>query len=280
MFQYAAGRRLAGKVGSELKLDITWFDSNSERQYSLRHLSIHENFALEKEILGLKYLSPSLYDRVLKTLGLRSSLLPPAPGYIKERLNRFDPEILTLSDDVYLEGYWQSEKYFFDIRDVIRKEFYPRAPLSAEGMKIADSVSSCESVSIHIRRGDYVSNALVNSHHGVCSLKYYHQGIQYIASHMPELNFFVFSDDPLWCRQNLHIPFHTSFIDRNDPERDYEDLHLMSLCKHHIIANSSFSWWGAWLATSPYKIVVGPKKWFALKERSTQDLIPRDWITL
>ncbi len=279
MFQYAAGRRHASKAGAELKLDVSWFDANKGRSYSLHHFNIRESFASEKEIRRLKYLSPSLHERILQGLGLRPSQPLPAPSYIKEKSNRFNLEILSLSDEVYLEGYWQSEKYFSDAQNTIRNEFTLRSPLSSEGERIIDLINSKVSVSLHVRRGDYVSDTSANRHHGLCSMEYYDRSVRYIADHIKDPHFFIFSDDLLWCRQNLHIPFHASFIDHNGPERDYEDIHLMNLCKHHIIANSSFSWWGAWLDPRPGKLVLGPKKWFAQEERSARDLIPPDWIT-
>jgi len=280
MFQYAAGRRLADKIGSEMKLDIIWFDTNRDRPYSLQHLNIQENFASKNEVHRLKYVSPPFYDKILQRLGLRSSQFIPAPGYIREGYNRFDPQALPLSGEVYLEGYWQSEKYFSDIQTIIRNEFSLRAPLSSESMETADLISSHESVSLHVRRGDYVSNTIANHHHGVCSMEYYDRSIQYISGHVKNPHFFVFSDDPQWCGQNLHIPFHTSFIDHNGPDKGHEDIYLMSLCRHHIIANSSFSWWGAWLDPRPGKVVIAPKQWFAQEHSAARDTIPPRWITI
>ena len=135
-------------------------------------------------------------------------------------------------------------------------------------------------MSIHIRRGDYVSNKITNLTHGVCGIEYYINAINYISKHVEQPYFFVFSDEPEWARENLKITFPITYINHNTSQNDFEDMRLLSLCKQHIIANSSFSWWGAWLSRNDNKIVIAPKKWFNEYKADTKDLYPDDWIIL
>ena len=182
--------------------------------------------------------------------------------------------------NVYLEGFWHSEKYFKDIENVIRQEFTIRDEPDALNKEMANKIMACEPVSIHIRRGDYVSDKKTNEFHGTCSLEYYNDAIGIITKEIKAPHFFVFSDDPVWVQDNLKLKFSTTYLVYNGAEKAYEDLRLMSLCKHHIIANSSFSWWGAWLSGNPYKIVIAPKKWFNDETIDTSDLIPDEWFRI
>ncbi len=141
-------------------------------------------------------------------------------------------------------------------------------------------LSRCNGVSIHIRRGDYVTNTSANDFHGLCSLEYYSAGIEYVLSRVPDATLDVFSDDIEWARLNIRIPAPTIFIDHNQGRSSWEDMRLMSRCQHHIIANSSFSWWGAWLNPSPDKIVIAPSKWFADSSILTDDIVPSTWIRI
>ena len=134
-------------------------------------------------------------------------------------------------------------------------------------------------VSLHVRRGDYVSDPKTKAILGVCSLDYYRAAIAHIAERIESPAFFVFSDDIAWAKANLEIPFPCEYVDHNQGQQSYNDMHLMSLCKHHIIANSSFSWWGAWLNPRKDKIVIAPENWFANNE-DAKDLIPPESVKL
>ncbi len=181
---------------------------------------------------------------------------------------------------MYLQGYWQSEKYFKDIEKIIRDDFTFSEEPDYQNKQMADTIKCCEAVSLHVRRGDYVSNPVTTEYHGICSEDYYRRAVREVERYCKNPQFFVFSDDPSWAKENLETGYPTTIIDFNGSEKDYEDLRLMSLCQHHIIANSSFSWWGAWLSWNPQKIVIAPKKWFNRPEINTQDLIPESWIRI
>ncbi len=281
MFQYAAGRRLAFVKNVPLKLRIV-NDRNvtTPRPYNLHIFDIQEKWAATDEIERLKgeRVSPGLFAGLLSRLGHRPGR---ARSFVIEKHFQFDPEILDLPGDVYLEGYWQSEKYFRDREDVIRKEFSIKVPMSGPNevmaRRIADEPTA---VSIHVRRGDYVSDSTTNRYHGTCSLDYYRDAVERISELADGAHFFVFSDDIEWVKENLKPGRPVTYVDFNDDKSNYEDLRLMSLCKHHIIANSSFSWWGAWLNLNPDKIVIAPGKWFNDTSIDTADLIPDSWIRL
>ena len=193
---------------------------------------------------------------------------------------RFDPRVLRAPRNAYMDGYWQSERYFRDAGDRVRGEFTFRDSLEGKSREVADRIASCESVSLHVRRGDYVSRSRVAVRHGACPLEYYGRAVAEIASRVHRPEFFVFSDDARWARDSIHTGFPSTFVDHNDPEHGFDDMHLMSLCRHHVIANSSFSWWSAWLSRPRGRIVIGPQRWFADSESDSADLLPDDWLRL
>jgi hypothetical protein len=199
---------------------------------------------------------------------------------IAERHFHFDPRILDLPGNVYLDGYWQSEKYFKDIESIIRSEFIVKTMSDPANEAMSERICGTESVSVHVRRKDYVSDSATSRIHGGCSLAYYYAAAERIARAVAEPHFFVFSDDAQWARENLDLKYPTTFVTHNGPDKNYEDLRLMTLCNHHIVANSTFSWWGAWLSINPDKMVIAPRKWFAESDLDCRDLIPDSWRTI
>lgn len=285
MFQYAAARRLAEKHLTTLKLDLTWFETQTLRKYKLRYFNIWEHIATAHEIAS--FLDNSLvYGRLANKI--RNKLLlnhPVITSYqksviLREKYFHFDPDLLNAPCDVYMEGFWQSEKYFLDIAEMLRQEMSLRYLQTPNFQQISQLINDNCSISLHIRRGDYVVNPEANSYHGSCDLDYYRRAVEYIADHTSQPYFFVFSDDPDWVKENLSINFPVNLVSKNDAFHDYEELSLMSQCQHHIVANSSFSWWGAWLNSNVSKIVVAPNKWFGNAQHNTEDLIPDAWIRL
>lgn len=281
MFQYAAGRRLSLLNNTQLKLDISSLSAkgNTPRDYELKHLSINAVIATAAEIDLLRWQGVGL---VLKLLSAGLRLVGkkcPLPSDYREPHFRFDPSFSVSPDDRYLDGYWQSEKYFDACTVEIRDEFAVRDPLEGRNLELAELISETESVSLHVRRGDFVNNAEASNYHGICGLEYYDHAIKRISEDVSHPAFYVFSDDPTWVKANLVIPFPTTFISHN-ASRGHEDLRLMSLCKHNIIANSSFSWWGAWLNQNSDKIVVAPSRWFTNPKIDTRDLLPESWLRI
>jgi len=280
MFQYAFGRAIACIHGVPLKLDLTWFrntGNDTPRKYELNHFNVMEMFASNEEIKEV------LKERkfINKVSRVGKSLVPFSwRSYVSETNPKFDENKLNLRSNVYLEGVWWNERYFKSIETLIKKEFQLKDRSDETNMSIAEKISSVNSIGIHVRRGDYVSNQKANEYHGLCSLDYYLKAIAEIERKVMEPHFFLFSDDPQWLKDNLKIKSSASHVIHNSPNRGYEDLKLMSLCKHNIIANSSFSWWAAWLNANPDKIIYAPSKWSNNGALKSKDCLPEHWITI
>lgn len=280
LFQYALGRVLANKLKTVLKLDISWFElenSLTARNYELSFLNIQENFASADEIEFCK-----LQKRNYMFGPLRKFLNKPkyyVGNYREKELFVYDEEVLNQCINTYFDGYWQSYKYTDKIREILLSEFSLKKSFDDKNKNTLKKMNSVNSVSVHIRRGDYVNNEQVNKVHGVCSLDYYNNAIEIIAKKVDNPFFFVFSDDIEWVKNNLKTEHSLILVDYNDSNSGYLDMMLMKNCKHSIIANSSFSWWGAWLNEDPQKIVISPTKWFN-DYRNVEDLIPENWIKI
>ena len=286
LFQYAVGRRIAKMNNFSLKLDLSWFRCHPSwfkyhpyRPYSLNHFATLKDIASLAEVAELRGLTwVHLKEKLLHRTYVDSP--HSKQTMIRERTMDFDPEILQISGDTYLSGYWQSEKYFKDIEEVIQKEFTVITPPDPKNIMIANEIRETEAVCIHVRRGDYVSDPKANRLIGLCSLDYYHRSIDYIMSKVEKPHFYIFSDDPNWSQQHITIDAPTTYVRNNPSDRNYEDLRLMTYCRHFIIANSSFSWWGAWLSSNRQKIVVAPAQWFNEVRYNDDDRLPKEWIRL
>lgn len=278
MFQYAFGRTLAKRLGVELKLELTDHTLNIHNGFELdRIFDIHAKESSQadlKAVMGLQRFS--IIRKAMKVLPLSKLLKSPV---VYEPHFHFAPQMLALPDNSYVYGYWQSKKYFSEIESEIRSDFSFKLPLSKPNTDSAEMMSSTNSVSLHVRRNDFAKNSTINATHGLCSLEHYQTAIQYIAERVERPHYYIFSDDIAWVKNNLKIEFPHQYVDHNHGAESYNDMRLMSMCKHHIIANSSFSWWGAWLNPSLDKIVVAPRRWFA-NQTDVSDLLPQGWVTL
>lgn len=283
MFQYAAARRLAVVNDSPLKLDLGWFDqipsTATPRKFELKVFNIAGVAASREEVSRLRGVDTELWPKQLRTLVEKSGILRKRTC-IREKNYHFDAAILVLRGDAYLDGCWQSEKYFEDVAETVRKEFTFGVEPSPANARMSEVISGCNAVGIHVRRGDYISNETTRQYHGVAPLEYYRRAIDSLVDRVGNPHFFVFSDDPEWVKRNLASRQPTTFVDHNGPDSGFEDLRLMSLCQHQIIANSSFSWWAAWLNRNPGKIVFAPQTWFGAAGPDTKDLIPDDWYRI
>ncbi|NHC12722.1 alpha-1,2-fucosyltransferase [Motilibacter deserti] len=267
MFQYAAGLRLAHRRGVPLRIDTSWFDSAEGRGSATPRTYALDCFAVTSPRWRLARLRHTRWGR-------RAGLLPPV---LREKSFAFDPGVLDAPDGVVLEGYWQSEDYFADAAQIVRRELTFCTPPSSRTRELLEEVRSRESVSLHVRRGDYVTSRATNDFHGTCSPDYYAAAVARVASAVPDPHYYVFSDDPQWCKDNLVLDAPTTYVDHNPPERGAEDLRLMAACRHHVLANSSFSWWGAWLEDDASHVVVAPRTWFRDPSIDTGDLVPARW---
>lgn len=281
MFQFASAFAIAKNNHAHLKLDLRFLkDKTHKENFTLRdfELSIFsDNFSEIGifEVRSVLFISSVLRKFKLNLRGFHWSVF-------FEKYFNYDEMILSLKGNFYLIGYFQSEKYFHKYRSELLKVFKFRLPLSGESLNLSKDIKKENAVSIHIRRGDYVNNAQVNSVHGVCSIEYYLEAVKLITERVSDPFFYVFSDDIDWVKENLFLEHKTVFVSHNTGTNSYQDMELMSYCKHNIIANSSFSWWGAWLNENPGKTVIAPQKWFFDPDTNalTADLIPAEWIRI
>lgn len=287
LFQYALGRHLAEKNSTVLMLDLSVYETYKLRRYSLHCFKILEHIATTEDIEYIKEKDKTRVARLVSKIRKRFGALYSATSdsyqdvnVLEEKRFSFDPSVLEVKGNIYLEGYWQSEKYFSAIRNILLREFTFKYEQDAKRREIAEQIQKTESVSLHIRRGDYVLNDLTNKVHGLCSIDYYNKAVNHIIQKIPNSHFFIFSDDPSWVHENFKTDHPVTIVEHNEASTDSEDLRLMSFCRHNIIANSSFSWWGAWLNAYPGKIVISPKRWFNDPALDAKDIIPEGWLKI
>lgn len=271
MFQYSFYKSLQSK-GFNVYADLSDFED----------YPLHNGYELGR-IFNLTVRTPSkfilnlfkpnqtkwVFRKLKRVLNLKKTYR------VEEKEFRFDPSFLSDTNKYYF-GYWQNEGYFHDIADQIKHDFIFPKIVDIENKTILQKITNTQSVSIHVRRGDYLKDPLLGN---ICNLYYYEEAILNINSKIKDTQFFVFSDDMAWCRQNLKLE-NVTYIDLNKGKNSYIDMQLMSNCKHNIIANSSFSWWGAWLNNNTNKVVIAPGKWVNNLDGDDTDICPKNWIKL
>ncbi|MEI8128407.1 MAG: alpha-1,2-fucosyltransferase [bacterium] len=273
MFQWALSRMIQETTDMDVSLDMSYFSKHYARDYQLNIFQIKPEF-VKNPITKFKL---NVIWNLRKMLNEQKLL-----GYslYSEKQFNFEPRISEIKANTYIEGFFQSELYFKCIEQKLREDFRFEAPPDEENQKIINKLYSVESIALHIRRGDYIQKERYKNIYANCSLDYYKRAVDYITKHCSEPILLVFSDDIEWVKKNLKLNHPCVFVSHNTGTKSYEDMRLMSLCTHNIIANSSFSWWGAWLNQNPSKIVVAPKKWFNDDEIIQTDVIPKTWIQL
>jgi len=275
MFQYALGRHIAARRQTELYLDTSRFDAGDIRSYRLGYYNVCGTLISSEQVEEFLAARRGPFWRRFERF---------LPYYKRRKLNErslcFDERVLTAPRHVCLVGYWQDERYFDAIRNIVRGDLTLKNPLSQQSRNMLAQILDSDAICVHIRRGDYVSAPKTNQVHGVSDLAYYDSGVQLILSQVKDPSFFVFSDDLPWAKANLRLPGSTTYVEGNGQEKDYEDMYLMSQCQHFVMANSSFSWWGAWLSTNPSKIVIAPRRWFRSSELDARDIVPEAWTRL
>ncbi|MCD6019422.1 MAG: hypothetical protein K0S53_2543 [Bacteroidetes bacterium] len=281
MFQYAAGRQLANLHKTDLLVDASFLEKDPNGAYTKRKLELSVfnldlKIASQEAIKRFNIEHSGKYSRALQ----RHLPILFTNLYAAESGVLYQKEFLNYPKNTYLDGFWQSEQYFKPIESILLNEFTPKDKLNLENEDWLRKINSGESVSMHIRRGDYVSSKSSMEHHGNLGLDYYMNALKLIKEKHSGIEVFVFSDDLEWCRNNLKLNDTIHFVDANQKHSFHLDMYLMSYCKHNIIANSSFSWWGAWLNQNKSKTVIAPANWFADKTLNTKDLIPPSWIRI
>ena len=281
MFQYAFGLALSQKLKAPVYFDTSFFHQIDHgltpRSYEL---SVFGEIVKVADSGTVKeFLNPAFVRRLLNKAGINKH------GIYNEKGLCFDEEVFQLKPPFYADGFWQTERFFFEIIDKVLQAFTFKYPLNLLSQKTADELGcQTNSVSVHVRRGENVDSKTANEFHGLCSVNYYQNAISIIKGKLTNPRFYFFSDDPEWVEQHLLQPAGDAILIRHNQKDDnWQDMALMSKCSHHIIANSTFSWWAAWLNRSAEKIVIAPARWFAAAEAfnlNTRDLIPANWIQI
>lgn len=278
IFYYAFYKKLKN-LGYEVYVDISEMELyNLHNGYELEQIFRLDILKIPQEqkikeltLIERKFLN-RVYIKLKKIIYILSKRV-----YIEKWGEISFPKNNKKNKNIYCLGAFQSEKYFYDIRDIIRQELEFPIIKDELNKKIEKEIRNSNSVSIHVRRGDYLKDKGLG---GLVPLKYYQNAIEYIKSKIDNPCFFVFSNDIEWCKQNLDLE-NCYYIDWNKGKESYRDMQLMSLCKHNIIPNSSFSWWGAWLNNNPDKIVIAPEKWFNdCVKMDYSNVVPETWIKI
>lgn len=285
MFQYAAGRALSLRLKVPLCLNISAFSRKAQREAHVAwRLPLFPGVLASVSHIDAAP-PPKLHNYLRRVnLFVQKRLCSPFPLFssvVTEPHFSYWPGIAHVTASAHLYGYWQSEKYFLDCAEQIRKDFTFLALPEGAASALAARIAACpDAVSVHIRRGDYVSNPAAFAFHGLPGPRYYSAALAHIHTHVGNAKLFLFSDDPQWVQDNFDPCGHAcEIVNLALPEAPQHDMHLMSLCRHHIIANSSFSWWAAWLG-SPGGITIAPERWFAASGIDTSDICPPAWVRL
>ncbi len=291
LFQYAAGRALAERHHTLVKVDTRWFssqtiDREAHSRYYLDAFRCDPPIATSREIRRLEERPETLTARwrswLLRTDGVPDWLrrsAPPARLFRETQVGPYQPAFAALPDQVYLAGMWQSARYFDAIGPLLRHELSPRRPPAGRNQAVLGTIAAqTDSVAVHVRRGDYVRNPVYRAGLGLCDCDYYRAAFERIRTLVDAPRFFVFSDEPAAAREVIPAAAEVTFVDHNSgPLEAVDDLRLMRACRHHVIANSTFSWWAAWLADQPGQQVIGPRRWFQGFDYDASDIQPPAW---
>ncbi len=278
LYQYAIGRAVAAKLQRPLLLDKRTIEPEApQRHYDLGVFNIEERFVAGHLAWATRWVGSARLGATFQRIWPRAANY----HYLRDAQQGFDASVFDKhKGPIVLMGYWQSYRYFEVIKAQLQEELSFTSPLDSVNRDLIDELRGRQSVAVHVRRGDYVSNASFNQSLGTCDASYYLRASEYLREQHPDVSFYVFTDDPEWARKELNLAAPFRVIDHNLGNADFEDMRLMSNCQHLIIANSSFSWWSAWLANRPGKIVTAPSTWFVDDAVPYDDRVPLDWVRL
>lgn len=274
---------LAINNGAELKLDISFYQQQKMRSYGLNHFNIRASIASPADVAAVMgvYECKNLYQK----LYCRVEALMPKHYYRHYKEDGWwghEPGLYKIKGKVYLEGYWQHYKYFEQLDKQILDELTLEQSAEMQAYKVFDSViADVASISLHVRRGDYITDKNAADLMGILPLSYYERAIAYICERVDNPSFYIFSDDLDWAKDNLKINRPVTFVDIDGGKKDYLELTLMSMCRHNILANSSFSWWGGFLNPNENKIVISPKHWVKQPDINNKTILSfPQWVQL
>ncbi len=288
MFQYAAGLALAHRRRTVLKLDVSWYREHDvdQSRYALDCFNLTGRFATMEEIdrtRGRRLTRAERWSvamaRRLRFRRYAEALDAPGHHHVQPSAG-YDAALPALPDGTYLDGLWQSERYFAGVEDLLRRQFTPRYPQPAAVADLAALIAGSPSIAVHFRRGDYVSHPGHSARNGALPLDYYHRAIAQVLPREPRATLYIFSDDLDEIERRFQPAAPHRFVRAAPGTADFDQLRLMSLCRHCVIANSTFSWWAAWLNPHPGKIVIGPRRWFADPAWDSGDILPTSWEAL
>lgn len=270
LFQYAAGLSLSLRHQTQLKTAVQFKNADTLRSLGLSHFNLNLIEATHEDVNQLY--SGSAVDSAIQ------AILPPQfKNVYKEKHFAYQSGFEKLGSNVYLKGYWQSERYFSTIANQVNEVFTLQPQYYSNVLSLIEEIKQNESVSIHIRKGDYLLHPY-SDYYASLESAYYNNALAALQENLPQLKLYVFTDDPKWVKENLALPIPYTLISGVQTTSMYEDFQAMLTCKYHIIANSSFSWWTAWLSARDGKKVVAPKEWFKNGPSDTADLIPKSWL--
>ncbi len=280
MFQYAPAMALSLQKDVPLKLDLQSF-----KREILPELEVPRSFALTAfKNFNYDEASPEEIEQYTSQSFFKKKTQKLLPAHKRKIYNErdytFDGNFFKANSSIYLKGHRQSEKYFKPFEKEIRNIYQLREDLISDVKFFGEKLTSLESLSVHIRRGDYLRLPIILDWHGVLDKSYYSSAIETVLSQYPSTQIFYFSDDVEWVDKELVGEYPGTIVSGNISNTAYQDFYLMQSCKHQIVANSSFSWWAAWLNSNPHKKVIAPLKWFNNAPYNTRDLIPDNWLRL
>ncbi|MEM1327109.1 MAG: alpha-1,2-fucosyltransferase [Bacteroidota bacterium] len=278
LFQYAFGKRIAAQLGTEVQFDLSALLDRSKkdmvfRNYDLDIFNVNPTFLQDADYLNFIYkLKSSSVGRWQRRRAEKGKT------YIKETQFHVMPELLTSPpDDALYDGWWQSERYFEQVGEVLRNDLQFVDALLLESQQLNDQIQTTNAICLNVRRTDFLKTPDLNT----TNLDYFLKGARYIAERVESPHFFVFSDDMDWCETNIRLEQPTTYVSHTHKGRKFGNyLRLMSQCDHFIIPNSSFAWWAVWLSGGKDKMVVAPKHWFANSVYDTSDLVKASWVRL
>ena len=280
LFQYATARSLALQKQASLLLDHSWFSETFE-DVTPRELLVGD---LNTQGSIVSFQPPIKRSKRIWRIGQKFWPIDPFI-FVEQSPFRFDPQLSKSpafeKQNLYLIGYWQSYKYFDAIKSTLQLEITPKKALDAHYEYYLKQIQSTPAAMVHIRRGDYINLASAAKVHGFSGLEHYQKGMQILLEKNPQTHFYVFSDDLQWTKENLPHQDKITFIQSLDKSSAViQELELMKHCQHHLIANSSLSWWAAWLSKSQNGLVICPNKWTNDLSMNWDDLLPANWIRI
>lgn len=290
MFQYAAGLALAERRRTVLKLDVSWYRENPEyeahNRYSLSCLNITEQFSTAEEVDRMRGVRLTRTERwaitLARTLRLRqyAKQVGQSGHWYNPMVHGYDEDFTQQPNGTYLEGMFQSEKFFLPVANLVRLHFSYRYPATPAVQELAEDIRSKPSVAVHFRHGDYLSNPDIGKRIGILDFDYYRRALKLIKERCPDAFIYIFSDDIESIAKDFTPSGPHTFVRCVENWHAHDTLRLMSLCNHAVISNSTFAWWGAWLNPHPNKLVIAPTPWFSDTTKNSADLVPESWTTI